>query len=69
MLSAIEFLHKFGVSHRYLKPENIMLDGQFNVKISESRFAAPIEGRNGLGYLHSYVGTLCYMAPEIIAIE
>ena len=57
------------MSHRDLKPENIMLDGQFNVKIAEFGFAAPIEGRNGMGYLHTYIGTPNYMAPEILAIR
>ena len=46
-----------------------MLDGQFNVKIAGLGFAAPIQGRNGLGYLHSCVGTLSYMAPEILALK
>jgi serine/threonine protein kinase len=45
-----------------------MLDSQFNVKITDFGFAAPILGRTGTGYLHTYVGTKNYMAPEIHAI-
>ena len=68
MLSALHFVHAKGASHRDLKPEDIMLDGQFNVKIAGFGFAAPVQGRNGLGYLHSCVGTPSYMAPEILAL-
>jgi len=43
-----------------------MLDKEFNVKIADFGFAAPTAGRDGSGYLHTKLGTLAYMAPEII---
>jgi 5'-AMP-activated protein kinase catalytic alpha subunit len=67
MLSALHTCHSQGLSHRDLKPENIMLDGDFNIKIADFGFAAPVEGRTGTGYLHTYLGTKNYMAPEIHA--
>jgi serine/threonine protein kinase len=69
MLSALHFVHAKGASHRDLKPENIMLDSNFNVKIADFGFSAPVEGRTGTGYLHTYLGTKNYMAPEIHALK
>jgi serine/threonine protein kinase len=42
-----------------------MLDSEYNLKIIDFGFAAPVEGRDGSGYLLSKLGTLNYMAPEI----
>ena len=59
-------MHKSGITHRDLKPENIVLDHDYNAKIVDFGFAAPLEGRDGSGFLRSFKGTLAYMAPEIV---
>lgn len=46
-----------------------MLDKDFNVKIADFGFAAPLQGRDGSGYLHTRLGTIAYMAPELIVNE
>ena len=46
-------------------PENLLLDKDFNIKIADFGFAAPTDGKDGQGYLHTKLGTLNYMAPEI----
>ena len=46
-----------------------MLDNNFNVKIADFGFAAPIMGRDASGYLHTKLGTPNYMAPEIRALR
>jgi serine/threonine protein kinase len=48
-----------------LKPENLLLDGQYTLKIADFGFAAPVEGKDGSGNLTTKLGTLNYMAPEI----
>ena len=48
-----------------MKPENILYDEDFNLKIADFGFAAPVVGRDGSGYLHTKLGTDGYMAPEI----
>lgn len=48
-----------------MKPENLLLDHQYTLKIADFGFAAPVEGRDGSGNLFTKLGTLNYMAPEI----
>ena len=62
----LNYLHCKGFSHRDLKPENILLDQNFNVKLVDFGFALQLEGRDGSGFMNSYVGTPAYMAPELL---
>lgn len=64
-MNGLNHCHANGVTHRDLKPENLMLDGNYTLKIADFGFAAPVEGRDGSGALHTKLGTLNYMAPEI----
>ena len=48
-----------------MKPENILLDDKFNIKIADFGFAAPTAGRDGSGTLQTVLGTMSYMAPEL----
>lgn len=65
LLKGLHYLHSNGVAHRDLKPENILLDKEFNLRIADFGFAAPLEGREGSGFLRTHLGTESYMAPEI----
>jgi serine/threonine protein kinase len=65
LLEGLNYCHDNGICHRDMKPENLLLDGQYTLKIADFGFAAPIMGRDGQGYLETKLGTLNYMAPEI----
>jgi serine/threonine protein kinase len=43
----------------------LLLCNNFNLKIADFGFAAPVEGKDASGNLYSKLGTLNYMAPEI----
>ena len=69
LMEGLDHCHNKGFTHRDLKPENLLLDENNTLKIADFGFAAPVEGRNGEGYLKTYLGTTNYMAPEIHAGE
>jgi len=64
-LEGLDYCHLRGVSHRDLKPHNLLLSHDYELKIADFGFAAPIEGKDGKGNLETYLGTMNYMAPEI----
>ena len=55
--------HRLGVIHRDLKPQNIMIDRQGNVKVMDFGIAKSLQnsGRTGTGVI---MGTPDYMSPE-----
>ena len=66
-IETLEHVHSNGLTHRDLKPDNLLFDREFNLKIADFGFAGPIQGRDGSGFLTTKLGTANYMAPEIHA--
>ncbi|XP_061991770.1 CBL-interacting serine/threonine-protein kinase 4 [Rosa rugosa] len=65
LVSALRFCHENGVSHRDVKPQNLLLDGNGNLKVSDFGLSAlPEQLKNGL--LHTACGTPAYTAPEVL---
>jgi len=66
IIIGLHYLHSQGVCHRDLKPQNILLSSDYTIKIVDFGFATPLQGREGHGFNATKVGTLSYMAPELI---
>jgi serine/threonine protein kinase len=58
-------MHTLNILHRDLKPSNILLTKKKVVKLCDLGTSKKIDILNA----NSYVGTLLYMAPEIIRLK
>ena len=65
LLSAIKFLHKYGIVHRDIKLDNILLfnlSDLFNIKLIDFGLSTILSYSQ---FTNEAYGSLCYSAPEI----
>jgi serine/threonine protein kinase len=62
LLLALSYLHQQGIIHRDIKPENILIDGMGHIRLCD--FGLSIKTFQEKA--RSIVGTLDYMAPELL---
>lgn len=59
--------HAVGIVHRDIKPHNLMLDDQGNVKLVDFGIARDMASTEELTSTQATPGTLHYMAPEVLS--
>jgi len=65
-VSAVAYLHNFGLVHRDLKLENILINdtgGMNEIKIIDFGFATNCQAGHRLSM---FCGTPCYMDPDLV---
>jgi serine/threonine protein kinase len=62
LMQAVEYLHENDISHGDIKPENVLCDHHFNIKLIDFGFANQASKK-----LDVFLGTLEYAAPEILS--
>lgn len=67
LISAISYMHSKGVGHRDVKPENMLLSADGNLKIADFGLATLFEYKGETKLATTFCGSPPYIAPEVIS--
>jgi serine/threonine protein kinase len=65
VLHGLEYIHKKGISHRDLKPDNILIASKDPIVVKISDFGLAKMVNNEETFLKTFCGTMLYLAPEV----
>jgi len=63
ILSGISYAHANGVIHRDIKPHNVLIDSEGNIKITDFGIAVALS-KNSITQTNSLLGSVQYISPE-----
>jgi len=66
IINGLEAIHNANVVHRDLKPQNLLLDAKYNIKITDFGLSKIISSDAESVMKTTYVGTRGYQAPELV---
>ncbi|KAI5017348.1 hypothetical protein ZWY2020_042236 [Hordeum vulgare] len=66
LVATVAFYHSRGVAIRALKPENLQLDEEDWLNVTNFGLPALLEQLRHDGLLHKQCGTPAYVAPEVL---